>query len=337
MGEKLYRQGKATAARQEFARAVRLAPNNKGMRTRLAWLLLELKDPAAAREHFRRLLQQPPVAKDVYLGAALSEQQLGQSAVAWDLVARGRQKWPQDLDLLRLQADIGASLPGKEAEVLALYQQLQQVDSSNPQWRQRHREAAQQLARRRYQEATAALVRQEQQVALQALADAVRWDPDQVGYRTHYGWLLLESRQPAAAAQQFEMVLQQDPGKKDAYLGLALARSDQNDLAGAIQAAQEGLQRFPEDKSLLEVLAGFAARQPATRPLALATYERLAALEPDQPQWLRQQANIYLAQGRVNQAERLYRRLAEASPPDPEAALELARLQAEAEAFGLAA
>lgn len=337
LGDKLYRQGRKAAARQGFTKAVRLAPDNKGMRTRLAWLLLELKEPAAAREHFQQLLQRPPVAKDVYLGAALSEQQLGHQAAAWALLAQGRQKWPQDRDLLRLQAELGAGWPGKEAEVLAAYQQLQQLDPGNPHWRQGHQETARRLAQRRYRDATAALARQDRSAALQALADCVRWDPEQVGYRTHYAWLLLESEQPAAAAAQFEAVLQQDPAKQDAYLGLTLARSAQNNPAGAIDAAQDGLIRFPEDKGLLEVLAAVAARQPTTRELALATYERLTALEPDNPRWLREQANIYLAQGRVNQAERLYQRLAAAAPPDPEAALELARLQAEAEAFGLAA
>lgn len=336
-GERFYRAGNLTAARREFARAVQLAPRNQGMRTRLAWLLLELGDPAAARSHFRQLLQQPPAAKDVFLGAALSEQRLGRSEAALAILAAGRRQWPHDPGLLRLQAEITASLPGRGEEALALYQQLQQLEPANPWWPQRRQELTRQVAQQRYQRALASLARNDQIRALQDLAACVQLAPENVGYRTHYAWLLLKTQQPEEAAQHFAKVLAREPNKQDAYLGLALARADQQDIAGAIEAAQTGLARFPQDKALLEILAVQAARQPATRELALATYEQLAALEPGEPQWRRRQADIYLAQGQVNKAERLYKQAVAATPPDPEAALELARLQAEAEAFGLAA
>lgn len=337
LGEKYYGSGNLTAARREFTKAVQLAPRNKGMRTRLAWLLLELREPAAARSHFQILLQQPPVAKDVYLGAALSEYQLGQGAAAAAILARGRQYWPTDPDLLRLQAEILIHQPGKGEEALALYQQLQRLEPANPQWSQRRQDLAQKLAQQRYNDALAVLSRGERIQAQRLLASCLQLAPENIGYRTHYAWLLLENQEPEAAAREFTEVLQRDPTKQDAYLGLALAQAARHDFTASLETAKAGLVRFPEDKALLEVLAATAARQPTTRNLALTTYARLAALEPQEPKWLRRQADIYLAQGQINRAERLYKRLADTAPPDPEAALELARIQAAAEAFGLAA
>jgi tetratricopeptide (TPR) repeat protein len=223
-GERLAKQGKTDAAITEFEKAVRLAPANLGMRTRLAWLLSDQGRPQAAIPHFQFILARRPQEKDAILGLAIAQMRSGQPEKAVPVLDKGLRFYPKDALLLKIKGEALGSRPETAALALKVYEELVRLQPQNPEWPRQRRAVALKAAAHSYREALADLKQGQRQPALKALEHAIKYDPESVGYRTHYGWLLLEERQPALAAQAFSEVLRLDPRQRDAHLGLATAR-----------------------------------------------------------------------------------------------------------------
>ncbi len=335
--QRLLSQGQTAAALGEFARAVRLAPGDLGMRTRLAWLLLDLGRPEAALPHFERLLAQRPDHRDALVGLAIAQLRLGHPDLAVPVLDQGLRFYPQDTLLLKLKGEALASRPETAAAAVKVFDELSRRQPREPEWVRQRQAAARKAAALSYRQALKALQQDRQALAWQKFQESLDLDPEAIGYRTHYGWALLEAGQPGRAAPVFAEVLRRDPGKQDAYLGLAWSRLGLGDVPGALRTAQQGLEKFPEDPQLLEVRADAAAARPETWAAAQADYQHLKDQQPDNFQLRLKLGRLLEARGQTRGASRLFQEVLAAAPGHLEAHLALGRLCLQSEAYGLAA
>jgi tetratricopeptide (TPR) repeat protein len=104
-GERLDKQGKKSAAIKEFEKAVRQAPANLGMRTRLAWLLSDQGRPQAAIPHFQFILARRPQDKNALLGLAIAQMRLGHPERAVPALDKGLRFYPGDALLLQTEGE----------------------------------------------------------------------------------------------------------------------------------------------------------------------------------------------------------------------------------------
>ena len=102
-GERLVKQGKTDAAIKEFEKAVRQAPANLGMRTRLAWLLSDQGRPQAAIPHFHFILARRPQDQNALLGLAIAQMRSGHPEKAVPVLDKGLRFYPGDALLLKIK------------------------------------------------------------------------------------------------------------------------------------------------------------------------------------------------------------------------------------------
>jgi tetratricopeptide (TPR) repeat protein len=335
-GEALAKAGRIEAATREFAQAVSFDPGNPGFRERLAWLLLDHHNPGAARPQFERLLLERPNRKEAITGLAICHLRLGHPERAVRVLDQGLRFFPRDVLLLKLKAEALSSRAETAPEAVQVYDELLKIQPGRAEWAGGRQKAAFLAASSSYNEAQGYLKKGDRTRALKALARAVKFNPESVGFRTHYGWVLLQDGQPALAAETFQEVLRLDPRKQDAYLGLAMAQLGLGDAPGALATTRQGLALFPDDVPLLEVQGEAARARAATLPLAEETYQRLRALRPGDYQPDLKLAQLMWEQGRINGAEKLYEEVLRQDPNNAVAHLGLAQMDLAADAYGLA-
>jgi tetratricopeptide (TPR) repeat protein len=335
-GERLVKQGKTDAAIKEFEKAVRQAPANLGMRTRLAWLLSDQGRPQAAIPHFHFILARRPQDKNALLGLAIAQMRLGYTEKAVPVLDKGLRSYPGDALLLQIKGEALGSRPETAALAVKVYEELARLQPQNPEWPRQRRAATLKAAAHSYHEALADLREGKRQPALKALEKAIKYDPESVGYRTHYGWVLLEEGQPALASQAFSEVLQRDPRQREAHLGLAIAQLGVGDAPGALTLARRGLEYFPHDEKLLEVEADAAAARKETRDTAAKTYEHLLTRRPKDNRLQLKFAKTLVAHGQTDKGEEIFKEILEKEPGNLEARLGMARISMGSLDFGSA-
>jgi predicted Zn-dependent protease len=336
-GEQLLRQGRTPAAIESFTRAVNLAPADPGMRSRLAWLLLDEGRTGEAKAQFDILTHRFPAEKNNWVGSIVALLKLDDPSGAVSVCNRALARFDQDPLLLKLKGEALMSRLETAPRAFGVYQQLAQLEPQDLQWLQRRQAAAAAAGRLRYEEALEHLRGKQLEPAVEAMAAAVEFVSQSVGYWAHYGWLLVESGKFEAAESAFGTVLELDPAKKDAYLGLAIARLNLKDGRGAVEAAEQGLARFGREPGLLEILGDACASQAQTRIKAEQAYRELLQLQPGNSRVAVKLARVVLAQGRKIEAEEILVQAVRMDPASPSGHLELARLQLEGRVPGKAA
>jgi tetratricopeptide (TPR) repeat protein len=334
-GERLSQTGNMPAAIKQFEKAVRLAPENLGMRTHLAWLLLERAELREAVAHFQVLLEQKPDLKEAISGVALAEMRQGDLDGALLHLNQGLRFHARDPMLLRLKAEALAARPKTALQAVQIYDELRRLDPKNSEWPRQRQAVAQKAATTKYNSAVNFLKKGDRQTALREMEEALRFTPESLDYRTHYGWVLLEVGEPARGAQAFREVLGRDPKKYEALRGLAWAQYGQADFSGAINTARLGLESYPDDDQLLEIQADAAAR-PETAELAAETYRRLLARRPNDVALQVKYAKLLMIQWELDKAEKIFKEILAAEPGNIDARLGIARISMESRDFGAA-
>lgn len=314
-----------------------VVPENEGMRAGLAWELLNQGKPAEAVPIFEELTDRHPMYREAYVGLAVAYLRLGNPRRAVVALDRGLNRFPGDPLLLKLKGEAWLSRGETAAKAVAVFASLAARQPEKAEWARRHREAALLAARQSYREAQEFLRTGDKLHALRALQRAVAFAPENPGYRTHFGWVLLESNDYYEAALNFKEALDRDPQKQDAYLGLVFARLGLGDATGAMAAARQGLAVFPEDSQLLEALGDAAAKNPETQDSAVDSYRRLLAQGSASPAISLKLAQVLFAAGRLNEAEEAYTVALAAEPANVQAQLDLGRMNLMADAYGQAA
>lgn len=140
-----------------------------------------------------------------------------------------------------------------------------------------------------------------------------------------------DPRQPnlRAIAHLFDLLRAAFPNEKLAHAGLAMARRRTGDVQGALAAAGDGVQRFPQDWGLRTALMN--ALRDAKRPDEALQQARAAIqLDPQDFSPLHDAAHAYIHAGRPDQAIPLFEELTQRDPryPNGKAALHYARFLA---------
>ena len=104
--------------------------------------------------------------------------------------------------LLKLKAEALISRAKTAPEAVQVYDELLKIQPGRAEWVGGRQKTASLAASSSYKEAQGYLQKGERARALPALARAVRFNPESVGFRTHYGWVLLQDGQPALAAKR---------------------------------------------------------------------------------------------------------------------------------------
>jgi len=122
----------------------------------------------------------------------------------------------------------------------------------------------------------------------------------------------------AEVLQQLEAAVKAAPGDADARVALISHHFSGNQFDAALAAAQAATVAFPESIDLLELLGRcqMKARQPSQ---ALATYGKIANIFPKSPRGPIGLADVYLATGELDLAQRSIDRTLELAPNLPEA------------------
>ena len=334
-GERLVQAGNLPAGIANFRRAVGLSPGNLGMRTHLAWLLLNSGETQEAVVHFRVLLEQKPDLKEALSGMAMAQNRLGNPEKALTYINRGLHFYPRDIQFLVLKVDILGAKPQTAASALSIYEELNKIAPKNPQWARQRQEFAQKIASAFYTRALTFLKNKEYPNTIQAMALAVKYAPESQAYRTHYGWILLEAGEPAAAAGEFQEVLEKDKQNYEALRGLAWAQLGQNDFSGAIASARLGLSYYPADAQFLELLADAAAR-PETKKIAAKTYPEVLAQRPDDLPLLVKYGKFLMLNWQLDEAEHVFQKVLAADPGNIDARLGIAKINLLSRDYGSA-
>ena len=334
-GERLAQTGNMSAAIKEFEKSVRLAPRNLGMRTHLAWLLLEQGQLKEAAVHFKVLLDQEPDLKEAISGMALAEMRLRNPDGALLQLNRGLRFHPRDAMLLKLKAEALAAKPQTAHLAVQVYDELGRVEPKKPEWARQRQAIAQKAASTHYHNAMAFLKKGDRQNALKEMESALRYAPESLDYRTHYGWVLLETGEPASGALAFREVLARDPKKYEALRGLAWAQYGQRDFPGAIATARLGLEFYPDDDQFLEVMAD-AATLTEAREIAAETYPRMLARRPKDGALQVKYAKFLMMNWQLDEAEKIFREILAVDPGNTDARLGMATISLESRDFGSA-
>lgn len=336
-GAQLERQGRPAEAIRAIQQAVAAAPTNRGMRTHLAWLLLNQDRPQEALPHFERLAAAAGTDKNIAMGLAITYLKLQQPAQAVAMLDRALIFSPDDEKVLKLLGEALLSRRETAERAWQVFSRLAQRFPNNPEWQRRREEAARLTAHYYYEKALAALREGNQPAALQALAASVRFEAANVGYRTHYGWALGEADNWASAIPEFRRVLQLDPDKHDAHLGLAQGLFSTGAYAAAQEAAAAGLARFPDDIGLLTIMAESLAATAATRKEAIPYYEKLLVLQPEDNKTMVRLARLYIEIEDLNAGQRLLEKVVARAPDYSPAHYTLGQINLWADAYGIAA
>jgi len=336
-GEELARLGKMGEAAHAFEEAVCRAPENPGIRARLAWLLLDQGQPEKALPHFQHLVARRPHDRDSLTGLAIAHLRLADLFQAKKVLNESLLSFPDDPVLLKLKGEALLSRKETAAQAVSVFERLQKLEPHNAAWAELRGKAASLAAAHKYDEVRAHLKEGDNKAALEALRESVRFDPEHLGYHTHYGWLLLEDGQFRGAARAFEEVVQKDPGKRDAYAGLAVARSGLGDPEGGVEAARKGLKYFKDDPQLLEILGDAASSRSKTLAQAEEAYRRLLMLQPRNHEVSIKLARVLIARGQIDEAERVFAEILTVDPHNVPAHRELGKMNLGGDAYGQAA
>jgi tetratricopeptide (TPR) repeat protein len=215
-------------------------------------------DDARAEAAYRRHLQSEPDSVEGYLALGRLAARHGQWEAASASLAQARRAAPQDP---RPLYQLGIALQargGKEADserpggTIDLFRR---VLASHPEYGPAHREIGLWLLRQRrpasavdhLERAVAAGDEDTRQPLAEALQEA--GEPAMAAY--HRGLAFMTAQQPHLAAREFQRMANLERRRPDPFLLLSTAYAKMNDSGRAAEAAQQGLERHPNDPRLL--------------------------------------------------------------------------------------
>ncbi|MFQ5876632.1 MAG: alkaline phosphatase family protein [Acidobacteriota bacterium] len=227
--------GGRTAAEEEAERWESLTAPVPGLRDGIAGLLREAEgDERAARDLFWRSLRADPTRVVVAQRLYGLERERG---AASDLEPLLRRALLQDPRIDEYHTMLGAILAerGRFERALESFRRAADLDPDNPRFASNLASALARL--RRWGEAASAYER------------AASLAPSAEVY-LRLGSVYRRLGRPGRALEAFERARELGDAGSAAYLGMALARSEMDQLVPAIEAAREGLERHPGDRAL---------------------------------------------------------------------------------------
>ncbi len=253
-------KGDSKAALEAYARALALDPNALAAREARSRLLLARKDLARAIEDLEVLARaRKTTAAEQRLAEAYAFAGRTEEAIALfqHILAREPTHREARESLIAL-----LERTGRSAEALAHAQQLAEAHPQDPKAQARLGEL---------------LLSNDPEKAARAFEHAVRFDPENLTYRTNLGVALLKLRRFPEAIEVFTGVLARDPNNYPAHAGLGTAYFELKDYAQAAREFAWVIEHRPEATVAYYFLAICYDRL-REYERALPMYERFLAL-----------------------------------------------------------
>ncbi|MGD8378221.1 MAG: tetratricopeptide repeat protein [Gammaproteobacteria bacterium] len=133
---------------------------------------------------------------------------------------------------------------------------------------------------------------------------------------------LLQTGEPAAAAEQFNRVLSTEPENAEAWVGLGRARNNLRDFPAAEQAFRHAARLWPESADVQNML-GHVLRALEDTASAGEAFRRALALDPDHAAAHRNLGTILMLDEKPADAAESFRRALALNPDDRVAGLDL--------------
>jgi tetratricopeptide (TPR) repeat protein len=159
-------------------------------------------------------------------------------------------------------------------------------------------------------------------LAIEQFREIIRLDPSDADSALWLARLYRLSNQNSLAEQALRGVLATDPDNATAVEQLAQMFLDQNKLTEAVPLLEAFLERTPNGN--LYVQLGDAYTRMNDQPRAEQAYRKAVQLEPDRPRHRRSLAQSLFSQGRYQEALAEYQRLVEMRPDDADTYLRMA-------------
>lgn len=190
-----------------------------------------------------------------------------------------------------------AHAAGKLEDAVKLYSQALELDSSL--WQAEFQRASANFTLQRLPEAASGINKVLEQ--LKEFADSP--DLKQVSAKANSlrGEIALAANQPAEAEAAFRRALESDANHKRAHSGLAQVLIANNKIAEAITAAKAAI-AAGDDSALIYALLGHAQFRSKLNDEALTSLTEALKREPNNPQALRDRAEVYLARNDATRA-----------------------------------
>ncbi len=161
-----------------------------------------------------------------------------------------------------------------------------------------------------------------------ALAQKARQkDPQNWNYADFLAWRLIEAKRAQEALDLFRQVWAARP-TASALRGQVLALEQLHNRAEALQLLDAYLLTHPQETSLLHLAAEVAAQDSATQEQALAYYQRLYGLNPQDEEIRQRLLDLLTTLGHFAQAISLQEQVVAESPDNPKTLHQLALLYA---------
>ena len=223
-------QGNARAARETYAKALQLNPNDAKLRYNFALALDKSSDASGERKELERAIQLDP-------SLAVAHNQLGLLALAAGQYAEAGERFRKALAIdpafAEAESNLGIvySQQGKNSEAASLFQQAIQHDP-------KYAKAYVNLGLLKGQQGDFASAERQFQAAIQS-------DPNYIGAYSALGMLQAKTGHGTEAVKAFEKAVAIEPQSAEAHLNLGIALVDQFDRPSGLKEFSEAARLDP--------------------------------------------------------------------------------------------
>jgi tetratricopeptide (TPR) repeat protein len=238
-------------------------------------------------------------------------------------ISEYKQAMEADPDSLFLRVEL-AELYGRVTRVADAVREAEAVLKVNPDYADAHRLLARIYWHSLGEGEADKVAKESLRKALEHLEALTRVEPSDTEANLMLGRLYKLNNQPAKAEEVFRRILNGDPSSKSALANLAQLYFDQGDYGGAIDL----LKKLPEntlDPQILGILA-YAYTQTRDYDLAVATYQKALALDPDNQELHKAYAEALMVAGNTTAARAELQKVLKGDPEDASTFLRLAQI-----------
>ncbi|MBI3940518.1 MAG: tetratricopeptide repeat protein [Acidobacteria bacterium] len=166
------------------------------------------------------------------------------------------------------------------------------------------------------------------ELAVQEYETVLRLDPDNLSALSSLGRLYISANQYPKAEEIFQKLVNSQPDAVEEFFLLALSQAEQRKFDAALQNTKRVLQVNPSNIRAL-ALQGFIYERLHDDDAAIAAYQQILKVQPQDADAKRRLAALLAEKGRAGDATQMLEELAKRNPFDSSVLLELGKAQRE--------
>jgi cellulose synthase operon protein C len=274
--------GNTNRAESEWHDAVRLGPGNVEAHRALAGVAIHHSDAAALAQEASQIIELQPAAPDGYLLRGVAETDRKQFATADEDFHRSLERQPNNPAAYVQLGNLHVA-QGQNVEAQKFYQQALDQDPNNT-------DAMGGVL-------NVDLLQKQPDKAIATIRAQLDKYPKNLGFHIMLGQLLVEQKKDLAAGEaEFQRASDLDKKNDEARIKLGVVQSQRGAVDQALQTYLEGSKNNPNDV-VFYVLAGDIYRSRGQWDLANQQYNKVLAIQPDNPVASNDLAYVMLQQG----------------------------------------